>query len=142
MSLRTRFTQTANRQKSAKKPAKLSRLNKPAELSLEEWQMQLRRQFGREQQFGIKNLGDEPVFSEFRIANPQSKSVYRVIIRGRDAGDNYCSCGDFATNTLGTWRKHIEFTLATLETQAAAARRTAGSGRSTSLPARISFCNM
>ncbi len=29
-------------------------------------------------------------------------------------GDNYCSCPDFATNTLGTC-KHIEFTLASLE---------------------------
>jgi superfamily II DNA or RNA helicase len=97
-----------------KKSPKLSRLNKPADLSLEEWQRELRRQFGREQNFGIKNLGDDAIFSEFQITNPQSKSVNRVTIRGKDLGDNYCTCGDFATNTLGTC-KHIEFTLAELE---------------------------
>ena len=35
-------------------------------------------------------------------------------IRGARPGDNFCSCPDFATNTLGTC-KHIEFTLARLE---------------------------
>jgi hypothetical protein len=37
--------------------------------------------------------------------------MYRVVIRGGGLGDNFCSCPDFATNTLGTC-KHIEFTLA------------------------------
>jgi superfamily II DNA or RNA helicase len=96
------------------KPAKLSRLHKPANMSLEEWQIALRRQFGREQNFTLKNLGEEKIFSEFEVANPQSKSSYRVHIRGPLPGDNYCSCPDFATNALGTC-KHIEFTLATLE---------------------------
>ena len=36
---------------------KLSRLHKPPHLSLEEWQIQLRRQFGREQRFRLVNLG-------------------------------------------------------------------------------------
>src|SRR5262249_10533305 len=56
----------------------------------------------------------ERIFSEFEVTNPQSKSSYRVHIRGPLPGDNYCSCPDFATNTLGTC-KHIEFTLAMLE---------------------------
>ncbi len=114
MSIRTRLSHMPRQQKAAKKPAKLSRLNKPVDLSLEQWQTELRRQFGREQAFGIKNLGEQPIFSEFQITNPQSKSINRVIIRSPRLGDNYCSCGDFATNTLGTC-KHIEFTLATLE---------------------------
>src|SRR5262249_8490306 len=96
------------------KPPKLSRLHKPAHMSLEDWQRELRRQFGREQQFTLKNLGDERIFSEFEVTNPQSKSSYRVHIRGSRPGDNFCSCPDFATNTLGTC-KHIEFTLAMLE---------------------------
>jgi hypothetical protein len=33
-------------------------------MSLEEWQVALRREFGREQDFILKNAGDEPVFSE------------------------------------------------------------------------------
>ncbi len=42
---------------------RLSRLRRPGELSVEAWQAQLRRQFGREQPFLIDNLGAEPVFS-------------------------------------------------------------------------------
>jgi superfamily II DNA or RNA helicase len=93
---------------------KLSRQRKPAGMSTEEWQAQLRRQFGREQSFLLKNVGTEAVFSEYAITNPQSKGRYRVAIRGIKAGENFCSCPDFATNDLGTC-KHIEFTLARIE---------------------------
>ena len=103
-----------------RKAAKLSRLHKPPGMSLEDWQIQMRRQFGREQPFQLKNLGDDKVFSEFEVTNPLSRSAYRVRIRGSRPGDNHCSCPDFATNTLGTC-KHIEFTLARLERK----RRTA-----------------
>src|SRR5262249_62120507 len=89
-------------------------LQKPEGMALEDWQIELRRQFGREQNFTLKNLGEERIFSEFAVTNPQSKSSYRVHIRGPRPGDNFCSCPDFATNTLGTC-KHIEFTLAVLE---------------------------
>jgi hypothetical protein len=50
-------------------------------MSLEAWQIELRRQFGREQAFKLKNLGDQPVFSDFQVTNPQSKSTYRVATR-------------------------------------------------------------
>ncbi|MBI1913642.1 MAG: DEAD/DEAH box helicase [Planctomycetes bacterium] len=83
-------------------------------MSLEEWQRQLRRQFGREQKYTLKNLGEQPLFSEFEVTNPQSRRTYRVHIRGLQPGDNFCTCPDFATNTLGTC-KHIEFTLAKIE---------------------------
>lgn len=99
-----------------KVPKKLSRLHKPQEMSLEAWQIELRRQYGREQKFNLKNLGSHPIISDFQVANPQSQSVYRVAIRGTGMGDNFCSCPDFATNTLGTC-KHIEFTLARLRRQ-------------------------
>ncbi|MBI3407345.1 MAG: DEAD/DEAH box helicase family protein [Planctomycetes bacterium] len=82
-------------------------------MSLEDWQIALRRQFGGEQRFRIKNVGDHAVFSEFLIVNPQGRSSYRVLIRGHEPGDNFCSCGDFLTNSLGTC-KHIEFTLSRL----------------------------
>ncbi len=93
--------------------ARLSRQRKPVDLAVADWQRALRRQFGREQPFELENLGDEPVFSEFSVYNPASRSRYRVCIRGDDAGDNHCTCPDFATNDLGTC-KHIEFTLARL----------------------------
>jgi superfamily II DNA or RNA helicase len=96
------------------KEPKLSRTHAPADLSPLDWQRGLRRQFGREQAFGLENLGSEPFFSEFRVSNPVSKSSYRVAIRGLGPGGNFCSCPDYATGDLGTC-KHIEFTLARLE---------------------------
>src|SRR5580700_3469473 len=93
---------------------KLSRTHAPADLSPGDWQRGLRRQFGREQAFGLENLGSEPFFSEFRVSNPVSKASYRVAIRGLGPGGNFCSCPDYATGELGTC-KHIEFTLARLE---------------------------
>jgi hypothetical protein len=111
MTLQPRNLKLATR--AAKQP-KLSRSLGPAELSPLEWQRGLRRQFGREQAFGLENLGSEPFFSEFRVSNPASKSSYRVAIRGPGPGGNFCSCPDYATSELGTC-KHIEFTLAQLE---------------------------
>ncbi len=113
---------SVSRRKPGKKRAepKLSKLQKPANMTLEEWQIELRRQFGREQPFKLANHGDHPVFSEFRVLNPQSRNTYTVHIRGQNVGDNSCSCPDFATNTLGTC-KHIEFTLPRLEGKRGAA---------------------
>ena len=105
--------------KHQKKPAKsplepkLSRTHAPPGLAPIEWQRALRRQFGREQVFGLENIGSEPFFSEFRVSNPESKSTYYVAIRGTQPCDNFCACPDFATNELGTC-KHVEFTLAKL----------------------------
>ncbi|MGA7454222.1 MAG: DEAD/DEAH box helicase, partial [Rhodoplanes sp.] len=96
------------------KEPKLSRTHAPADLSPVDWQRGLRRQFGREQAFGLENLSGEPFFSEFRVSNTVSKSSYRVAIRGLGPGGNFCSCPDYATSELGTC-KHIEFTLARLE---------------------------
>jgi superfamily II DNA or RNA helicase len=97
----------------SKKP-RLSRTHKPPSMSLEDWQIALRRQFGREQKFTLVNAGEHPVFSTFRVSNPASGNTYEVRIRGANPGDNACTCPDFATNALGTC-KHVEFTLARLE---------------------------
>ncbi|MBU2551795.1 MAG: DEAD/DEAH box helicase [Proteobacteria bacterium] len=82
-------------------------------MSLEDWQIALRREFGEIQDFGMENIGQEPFYSEFLITNPETEGTYKVAIRGEIPGDNYCSCPDFSVNTLGTC-KHIEFTLARL----------------------------
>lgn len=103
--------------KSATLPNKAPRISRdraPAGLSVVDWQRALRRQFGREQAFGLENLGSDPFFSEFRVSNPASKSSYRVVIRGPGPGGNFCSCPDYATGELGTC-KHLEFTLGRLE---------------------------
>jgi ERCC4-related helicase len=96
------------------KEPKLTRTHAPEGLTPLQWQRGLRRQFGREQAFGLENLGSEPIFSEFRVSNPVSKSSYRVAIRGPGPGGNFCSCPDYSTSELGTC-KHIEFTLSRLE---------------------------
>ena len=95
------------------KPKRLSRVKKPAGMSLADWQVALRRQFGAEQKFRLKNVGDGEIFSEFKVTNPESNGTYRVAIRGAGLGENFCSCPDFAVNLLGTC-KHVEFTLARL----------------------------
>ena len=97
-----------------KKDVKLSRTHRPDHLTIEQWQRALRAQFGREQKFKWRNLGGGEVFSEYSVTNPVTKRTYRVIVRGRDAGENHCTCPDFAVNTLGTC-KHVEFVLGRLE---------------------------
>ena len=96
--------------KGARRACRISRLRKPEEMSLEQWQIALRKQFARQQNLRLTNIGDEPIFSEFTVVNRQTQREYRVAIRGRGLGDNYCSCPDFAVNTLGTC-KHIEWVL-------------------------------
>ena len=59
-----------------RKQPKYSRLHKPEGMSLEDWQIELRRQFGREQNFELENRGEHPIFSEFEVTNPQSQSTY------------------------------------------------------------------
>lgn len=108
-----RSSQSNKSEEKSAKVAKLSRMKKPEGMSLEEWQVELRRQFGSAQPYRVKNLGDHPVFSEFLVHNPESRNSYRVRIRGQVLGDNACTCPDFATNTLGTC-KHIEFVMARL----------------------------
>lgn len=118
-----------NARKNAKSPhetktrrPKISPLSAPEELSVRDWQIALRHEFGRAQTFHMKNLGKDSVLSDFRITNPASGGQYIVTIRGLSPGSNLCTCPDFTTNTLGTC-KHIEFTLAQLEKRRGAHQR-------------------
>lgn len=107
-----------------RKTPKISRTHKPEKLELHEWQRALRRQFGQERagEFEIHNLGKEKIFSEFAVRSPDSGRTYRVAIRGVEPGVNYCSCPDYAINTLGTC-KHIEGVLFRIERRFAAELR-------------------
>lgn len=49
---------------------------KPADLSLEAWQIALRQQFASIKPFRIENLGDHPVYSDFRVTNPENGNSY------------------------------------------------------------------
>src|SRR5216683_6878789 len=81
ISMRSKRRNPNSATKPSKEP-KLSRTYAPAGLSPVDWQRGLRRQFGREQAFGLENLTSELFFSEFRVSNPVSKSSYRVAVRG------------------------------------------------------------
>lgn len=92
---------------------KVSYHRKPDDISVEEWQKALRKQFAIEQKFDVTNMGDHAVFSDFEVYNPNSKNTYKVAIRDGSISTNYCSCPDFAINNLGTC-KHIEYVLHSL----------------------------
>jgi len=83
---------------------------KPAEMSVDEWQAELRKQFATDQKFKIQNIGDHPFYSDFEVFNPETEKTYKVSIRDNVSSYNYCSCPDFKVNTLGTC-KHIEYVL-------------------------------
>lgn len=83
---------------------------KPDNLTLEEWQYALRKQFAEMRHFIIENRGKHAVFSDFDVYNPETKRTYKVAIRSKDNSANFCECSDFKTNKLGTC-KHIEAVL-------------------------------
>lgn len=98
---------TSNKKNKKSKAKKVSYHRKPEEMDIRAWQVGLRRQFGQSQQFSIENQGNHPVYSDFRVSNPEVGTFYKVAIRSKDIGSNFCSCPDFKSNTLGTC-KHIE----------------------------------
>jgi superfamily II DNA or RNA helicase len=53
----------------------------------------------------LERPGNEP-YGDYRVQSASGKA-YRVAMRGPGLFENYCSCPDFAVNTLGTC-KHIE----------------------------------
>lgn len=86
---------------------------KPENMTNEEWQKGLRKQFAKENEFEIANLGNHPVYSDFHVNNPATGNTYKVAIRSnflqieQGVNRNFCECYDFKTNQLGTC-KHIE----------------------------------
>jgi SNF2 family DNA or RNA helicase len=101
---------TNKKKKKQKKAKKIPYYRQPEELSLRDWQLALRKQFGEKQEFTLVNEGNHPVWSDFIVSNLERNTSYRVAIRGQEVGDNFCGCLDFKTNRLGTC-KHIEWAL-------------------------------
>ena len=106
----------AKKKPAKKKAPRVPYHKKPENLSPRAWQTALRKQFAADNDFEIENRGEHPVYSDFTVYNPASKSTYKVAIRSSpkemDEGqnDNFCACYDFKTNQLGTC-KHMEATL-------------------------------
>lgn len=66
-------------------------------------------------------------YGDYRIKSGSGRT-YRVAVRGPALFENYCSCPDFAVNTLGTC-KHIEAMLTRLRQRSRKSRETAASKR-------------
>ena len=90
------------KKKSVRQP-KLNNFVCPKSMSLEEWQIALRKQQAQAENFGIFSRGN----GEYLVRNANSRSEYKVIYRGAASKWNFCSCMDFKTSGLGTC-KHIE----------------------------------
>ena len=54
----------------------------------------------------VKARDPKRPWTDYLVTNRLSGKTYRVALRGSEAGDSYCSCPDFRTNTLGTC-KHV-----------------------------------
>lgn len=65
-----------------------------------------RAERSRAEKMTVRACEPERPWSDYIVTNHLSGKSYRVALRGLQAGDSYCSCPDFRTNTLGTC-KHI-----------------------------------
>src|SRR5450759_4336361 len=74
----------------------------------------------------IANVVSRPAgqpFGDYQVKSASGKT-YRVAMRGPGLFENFCSCPDFAVNTLGTC-KHIEAMLLQLRQRRRKASETA-----------------
>ena len=90
-----------------KKKVKVSHIVKPENMTLEEWQIKLRKQVTDIEHFDICCVDDALCPGEYIVRNPEKYNEYKVVYRGANSEWNYCSCMDFKTSRLGTC-KHIE----------------------------------
>ena len=87
-------------------------------MTLEQWQIALRKQAAADAHFGISPIDEEYAPGEYMVENGQTRGHYKVVYRGAYSRWNYCSCYDFKTSGLGTC-KHIEAVKMWLHTQSA-----------------------
>jgi superfamily II DNA or RNA helicase len=98
------------KKKKVETPKKIPYYRKPDDLTLDQWQIGLRKQFGQDNEFLISNIGQEKIYSDFQVTNHATNNSYKVAIRSADDSQNFCECLDFKTNRLGVC-KHISATL-------------------------------
>ena len=86
---------------------RVSHLVKPDGLTLEEWQVMLRRQQAQREQFEVACVSEHDNPGEYSVRSALSGGRYKVVFRGDKSPWNYCDCMDFKTSQLGTC-KHVE----------------------------------
>ena len=79
---------------------KLSNRFCPEGMTVEEWQVALRHEFARDNEFIVEHLDDNKIWGDYLVHN--GANHYRVAFRGVRSDKNFCSCLDFRTNGLGT----------------------------------------
>ena len=62
-----------------KKKVKVSHIVKPAEMTLEEWQIKLRKQVTETEHFNISCVDDELCPGEYIVRNPEKNNEYKVV---------------------------------------------------------------
>lgn len=86
---------------------KMNNLFKPADMSLAEWQIALRKQQAEKETFAISLMDEKFAPDVYHVRNAVTRQEYKVVYRGKDSIWNFCSCFDYKTSQLGTC-KHIE----------------------------------
>ncbi len=81
--------------------------HKPDKLTLEQWQVELRRMQAKKDMLDIHEVNNKSYPGYYNVTNAITHKGYRVVYRGACSGWNFCSCMDFKTNQLGTC-KHLE----------------------------------
>ncbi len=78
----------------------------PAGMTIEEWQIALRREQAEYAEFNVKHLDNNLIWGDYAVES-SGGGCYRTAFRGVLSEKNYCACLDFRTNGLGTC-KHLE----------------------------------
>ena len=91
--------------KRKKKKQVISHIVKPEKMSLEEWQIKLRKQVTDIEHFNISCVDDDLLPGEYIVRNPEKNNEYKVVYRGANSEWNYCSC---MTRHLQTYRSRQE----------------------------------
>ncbi|MDR2968951.1 MAG: DEAD/DEAH box helicase [Tannerellaceae bacterium] len=101
-------TKTSKKAKEAKEAAaKVSYHYRPDNMTLQDWQIALRRQAAIKEKFVISEKGKKEYPGYYTVINPTSNREYKVVYRGNASPWNYCACMDFKSSQLGTC-KHLE----------------------------------
>lgn len=86
----------------------------PDNMTIEEWQISLRKENAIASNFEVKHMDNNRIWGDYSVQNDHGS--YKVAFRGVCSDRNYCSCLDFRTNGLGTC-KHIESVMIFLQSR-------------------------
>ena len=81
---------------------KVSYHYRPDNMTLQDWQIALRRQAAMKEKFVISERDKKEYPGYYTVINPTSGNEYNVVYRGHQSPWNYCSCMDFKASQLGT----------------------------------------